>query len=311
RSVVLRENMRASEIEDEFLARCEVRNFALTRATVKDEIFRPFWPQLPLTAEQCRNATFVTTESSGRLGNWIGEKYGKIPVLSGILLDDLLPLFPYVSLRRIDETGCPKREWSKANVRSHYGTVVPLWNDTEFIRDKDVKFTGASNDFGLFDEFKADWMPDFTFSSTLLEQIQEFLSIVSGRYGRDVTYVGIHVRRTDKIKSYRDKGHDRFCGLMFPNIVFIVASDDTKWCTENIKSVDETMPIVFVEGKGRDFDFAVLCHCNHSIISYGTFSFFSAYIAGGLVISPKMISEKVLPIDLKVTDLDNWIFVNG
>ncbi|CAG0894845.1 unnamed protein product [Darwinula stevensoni] len=80
------------------------------------------WPEFPLTAEQCRNATFVTATNRGRLGNTIGEyasvfayglEYGKIPVLSGTLLESLLLLFPHLNLRRVNETGCQERNWTE------------------------------------------------------------------------------------------------------------------------------------------------------------------------------------------------------
>ena len=54
-----------------------------------------------------------------------------------------------------------------------------------------------------------------------------------------------------------------------------------------MEQVDEDLPILFLEGKGWDLDFAVLVHCNHGIISDETFGFFAAYFAGGLVCARK------------------------
>ncbi|CAG0902128.1 unnamed protein product [Darwinula stevensoni] len=71
------------------------------------------WPEFLLTAEQCRNVTFVTGSSRtpGR------TRRHRLLVRLGVRKDSraqwhsqsLLPLFPHLSLRRANETGCQER----------------------------------------------------------------------------------------------------------------------------------------------------------------------------------------------------------
>jgi len=51
--------------------------------------------------------------------------------------------------------------------------------------------------------------------------------------------------------------------------VFIVTSDDSKWCLQNLQSA----PDVFVIGEENspESDLALLSSCNHTIFAYGTF----------------------------------------
>ena len=63
-------------------------------------------------------------------------------------------------------------------------------------------------------------------------------------------------------------------------VAFLYVSDDMKWGRHNIK--DKHDDLYFV-GSGHDhaFDFALLCHSNHSIITRGSFSFWVGHWTGG------------------------------
>ncbi|CAG0904245.1 unnamed protein product [Darwinula stevensoni] len=239
-------------------------NLTTTRKPERKIVSNHFWPKFPLTAEQCRNVTFVTTASNGRLGNRIGEyitlfsygrRYRKIPVVIGDLLEELRPLFPQLRLASFNETGCLARRWSYAGIDA-YGQVMKPWNQTEFVEKRDVCLYAYPIDFALFHQYRDDWIPDFTFNSLLVKQVQSFLTAVSIQYGRNLTYVGIHVRLTDQTKAYHDKfGADplspeyfrramNLFGLMFPRVVFVLASDDIGWCKRNVRSFSKNLPIV-------------------------------------------------------------------
>ena len=48
---------------------------------------------------------------------------------------------------------------------------------------------------------------------------------------------------------------------------------------------------------GRDL--AILARCNHTILSYGTYSFWAGYLSGGMRVIPKMIlHRKRNPLDI-------------
>ena len=65
----------------------------------------------------------------------------------------------------------------------------------------------------------------------------------------------------------------------------MIASDDQDWCHQHLKADDVDFTEFVQNNKGaRDseavvgFDLAVLSRMDHSIISYGTFSFWSAFL---------------------------------
>ena len=168
-------------------------------------------------------------------------------------------------------------------------------------------------------------MPDFAFRPKLLQEVHSYFSSLLEKYDKETNFIGIHVRRTDQVlhnrklfdakpvtAAYYQRAMAHYRQI-FSNSVFIVATDDMKWSQQNINRVNESTAIEFVVGKGRDFDFAVLSHCNHSIVSVGSFGFFAAYFAGGLVVAPKIASKIPLLIDFLVSEagLENWTFVKN
>ena len=49
-------------------------------------------------------------------------------------------------------------------------------------------------------------------------------------------------------------------------------------------------------------DLAILASCNHTILSYGTYSFWAGFLSNGLRIIPKMIlNRKKNPLDIHLS----------
>lgn len=102
------------------------------------------------------------------------------------------------------------------------------------------------------------------------------------------TWIGIHIRRSDFI-DYKMASSDEYVfnalehyTTRYPNAHFIVASDDKSYC-ENLfrdrRNIFLT-PSSFSPGD----DLITLSLCQHSIITGGTFGWWSAYLANGEVI---------------------------
>lgn len=131
----------------------------------------------------------------------------------------------------------------------------------------------------------------------------------------EITFVGIHNRRTDYVDYMRRRYGEtknpynkRFFREAMDYFreehehpVFFYVSDDMEWGRKNVR--DRHGDLFFV-GKGDTdsndaigYDLAVLASCNHSVVSWGSFSMWSAFLAGGEyysqygVIVPKHIQE--------------------
>lgn len=100
----------------------------------------------------------------------------------------------------------------------------------------------------------------------------------------------------------------------FPTRLFVVASDDMDWCLTHLKPVGDD--IVFASNNNRGTaaeDMALLTACNHSIISYGNFGFWSAYLSGGEVILAGNISLRPTELQhsIRSANITGWQFFSG
>jgi galactoside 2-L-fucosyltransferase 1/2 len=75
--------------------------------------------------------------------------------------------------------------------------------------------------------------------------------------------------------------------------MFIVSSEDMEWTRRNFPpllsnisdSVSGCKPLVTFSGQSSPAqDMAILASCNHSVITLGTFGWWSAYLAGGVTV---------------------------
>jgi galactoside 2-L-fucosyltransferase 1/2 len=114
------------------------------------------------------------------------------------------------------------------------------------------------------------------------------------------TFVGIHVRRGDHItmeKPYLRSPSSEYYKLSmnyfrkkYPDSLFLVASNDIKWCKS--QAVFQNRDVYFVETGDAVADFATLAHSNHMIMSLGTFSWWAAYLSQGEVIyQPEFVMD--------------------
>ena len=141
------------------------------------------------------------------------------------------------------------------------------------------------------------------FRDNLQEKMNKRLQLVASKHYKDkrlkdITFVGVHVRRTDHLQYVKKKYNlkplnaDYYNNAMeyfqeeYENCIFIVASDDIKWTK---RSLDKNKNKIYFSDQNptfhesqllqsdlRDddlskaaFDFVLLTSCNHTIISRG------------------------------------------
>ncbi|CAF4869119.1 unnamed protein product [Rotaria socialis] len=111
----------------------------------------------------------------------------------------------------------------------------------------------------------------------------------------NLTLIGVHIRRGD----FLGKVHLGFAvstmsyilrGLLYfsqkyPDSIFIIVSDDKPWCRTNIGSHLNT--VVLPETLSTSEDMAMLTLCRDSLITTGTFGWWAATLAGGVVLCDK------------------------
>ncbi|XP_047492333.1 galactoside 2-alpha-L-fucosyltransferase SEC1-like isoform X3 [Penaeus chinensis] len=213
----------------------------------------------------------LTCQSKGRLGNLMGEyatlwglrRTYNVTVLVSPRMKTGLIMFPALSL--------------------------PTLEDSPF-------------EMQLFGRFKEDLRREFAFSKGIRDQVQKFLSQVKqSRHERSAsgtgpTFVGFHVRRTDYGRHVKNLFHGELPGVSYferamdyyrekfaDGVAFIAASDDPRFI---IATLSHNPDVYFAPGRSPELDLAVLVSCNHSIITMGSFGFWSGFLAGGEVVYP-------------------------
>ena len=112
-------------------------------------------------------------------------------------------------------------------------------------------------------------------------------------------FIGVHIRRSDYesylqsrtthggfylSKAYYWAGFTYFYkkfNLKKYDLIFVLASDDQTWVQDNFRGPDfayTSSPELNSHPQQVFLDMAILSRCNHSIISYGTYSFWTAYL---------------------------------
>ncbi|KAJ6651684.1 hypothetical protein lerEdw1_020719, partial [Lerista edwardsae] len=168
--------------------------------------------------------------------------------------------------------------------------------DYRHIKGKYVWLTGYPCSFTFYHHICQEILQEFSFHDHIKEEANQYLLSLSGQH-QDVTFVGVHVRRGDYVRvmpriwkgvvadrGYPEKAMDYF-REKYSNAIFVVTSDEMEWCKENM---NDSMGDVCFAFDGRESsperDLALLAHCNHTIMTTGTFGFWAAYLAGGEIV---------------------------
>jgi len=168
---------------------------------------------------------------------------------------------------------------------------------------RNIVLDGFYQSWRYFDHVRSDIRHQFQFRSSTVAAVTKFLGesaklLLTGSadsVSDPVVYVGVHVRRGDLLDAYNVRaGYTvpdssyftravKYFGQKFARVVFVVCSDDMVWSTNNVQSTASNTVVVYSEfsSLSPEFDLALLSHCNHSIITVGSFGWWAAWIAGG------------------------------
>ncbi|XP_069056811.1 galactoside alpha-(1,2)-fucosyltransferase 2-like isoform X2 [Pleurodeles waltl] len=236
-----------------------------------------------------------TVAPAGRFGNQMGEYAtlyalamfnGQQAYIMADMFNGLAPIFK-ITLPLLHKSVEQKVSWR----------IYPLhnWMAEEYkdIKGKFVKLTGYPWSWTFYHHIQAEIRREFSFHDFIRKEANDYLEKLKGSR-KNVTYVGVHVRRGDYVhvmpnswkgvvadKAYLDKAMAYF-RKKYQEPVFVVVTNGMQWCKDNI---DTEKGDVYFSGDGNESvpgnDFALLAHCNHTIMTIGSFGFWAAYLAGG------------------------------
>ncbi|KAJ1131514.1 hypothetical protein NDU88_009850 [Pleurodeles waltl] len=239
-----------------------------------------------------------TVNSIGRLGNQMGE-YATLYALAKLngrpayilpgMYNWLAPIFK-ITLPQLHESVVKKIKWR------YYGLHDWMSEEYKNISGKYVYLTGYPCSWTFYHHIRHEILREFTFHDFIKQEANEYLKNIKGSR-KNVTYIGVHVRRGDYLRTMpnswkgvvADKGYLDKAMAYFRNKyeepVFVVTSNGMQWCKENINN---SRGDVYFSGDSNESspgkDFSLLAHCNHTIMTIGTFGIWAGYLAGGEMI---------------------------
>lgn len=236
-----------------------------------------------------------TTHPTARLGNKMGE-YAALYALAKLnghqayvlpqMHSELGKMFK-ISLPVLPQEVADSIKWRQYRLKD--------WMSPEYanISGQYVKLMGTPCSWTFYHHLREEILREFTFHESIKNEANAHLEKLRGPKA-NVTYVGVHVRRGDYVKvmaterkgvvadkNYLQQAMDYF-RRKYDNPLFVVASNGMDWCKENINT---SLGDVYFAGEGYEGsparDFALLAHCNHTIMTIGTFGYWAAYLVGG------------------------------
>ncbi|XP_078080592.1 galactoside alpha-(1,2)-fucosyltransferase 2-like [Mustelus asterias] len=238
---------------------------------------------------------FWSMNSIGRLGNQMGE-YATLYALAKLnghqayilpaMANYLSPIFK-ITLPTLHDSVRHRINWK------NYGLNDWMEDQYRSIPGDYVMLSGYPCSWTFYHHIREEILREFTFHAFIKDQANAFLRRIGGER-KNVTYVGVHVRRGDYIhvmpdvwkgviadKKYLDTAMAYFRNK-YKNVIFAVTSNGMHWCKRNI---DNSKGDVFFSDDPKQSspanDFAILAHCNHTIMTVGTFGYWAGYLAGG------------------------------
>lgn len=257
---------------------------------------------------------WVSSHNGGRLGNQMCEyahlltlhlDYGVQVGLLSPMHKALSKIFPNLSVRLLPE------ECLKGN-----SAPTGAWKDISLlVKNKKLEHPiiigGFPCNASVLWHHRDTWRREFTFAPTItkkaLGQIQKTLKSWKARRGTnsglDPVVVGVHVRRSDYIAYLKKNtggdvlGPEYFQRAFqlfrdkFGYVVFLVASDDRRWCRRNLLNATSHDVVITPAGSATS-DLALLSLSKHLVVSLGTYGFWAGVLSNGLVTFPLKVGKR-------------------
>ncbi|XP_066152416.1 galactoside alpha-(1,2)-fucosyltransferase 2-like [Euwallacea fornicatus] len=244
--------------------------------------------------DPCPNKPIVTYIAGGRTGNqmwkyaeiWtIAQITGLTPYIPGCIKHGVSELFEKISIPNMDKIAHCIFDGNDTAVKS-----IKNWNGNQSIIISRFQFNR-----GLVMPYLHRVVKEqFVFKKKLRLNAQTILrEATNGSNPELITFVGVHVRRTDYIKylkiihsrstatyTYYHKAMTYFKNK-YKKCLFVFVSDDPEWCHEQFGALKDVFVASYQKNNTAGEDLAIMAACNHSIIDYGTYGEWGAILAGG------------------------------
>ena len=209
-------------------------------------------------------------------------------------LQDIKNVFPLLNINVVQ--GTMWKGW-KSVVEEYTGVFDPKFMKLPM---ENVSISKFLQSYHYFSRIDSELLFNLSYiNQTVLGPVKHFMDTVVNISlmkinEKSVTSVCMHVRRGDVVSSYqRNRGYQQvpadalhfamnYMKNVSKNIIFIVVSNDKKWCKEHLSQDN----VYFSNFSSPWYDFILLQQCNHMIMTLGTYGWWGAWFTkqkGGTV----------------------------
>ncbi|OWF48606.1 galactoside 2-alpha-L-fucosyltransferase 1-like [Mizuhopecten yessoensis] len=138
---------------------------------------------------------------------------------------------------------------------------------------------------------------EFTFTEKVQIKRDKVISTILRKHNHtsqnDVTFIGIHIRRSDRPQpnrrsqrtfataAYLNQSVHHFLSKHLTNTIFLVCSSRIDWSRRNMP---KNIAVEYITGNSAAVDLAILGSCDHMISTTGTFGWWAGWLTGGEVV---------------------------
>lgn len=228
------------------------------------------------------------THENGRIGNLLFQTASTFGIASTMnyqtYIDADHPLLPYLEL-----TPSTRMDMTNTLVLGEQECMDSVWRCREEIYSHNITLNGFLQSWKYFQHIAPTIREKFTFQPFYRNLAKTFLDSIGSK---SRTLIGIHVRRGDFTQHYYSRCGYTYANASyfqramelyrkdFKNALFVVISDDMRWCKENIAASD----VIYSLFSDPITDLALMSMCDHVIMTGGTFGWWGSWLAGGKVI---------------------------
>jgi hypothetical protein len=196
----------------------------------------------------------------------------------------------FVTSDFIEQT-CGKRNWKETSMQKWSQETPHLFKKDIFLSTWPMSVMHLNNNSQIYkDLFRLH--PGLAKQGKLAVQEVTTKGLSANLGGVSDEVVFVHVRRTDYVRvmernhpfgMYTSKDVDdvitRFTRA-HPNAIFIIFSDDEKWCRERLTSL-KMRNVLMAPNTKTEVAFAAMVSCDHGIATVGSFGFWAGILGGG------------------------------
>ena len=253
-----------------------------------------FYHRLVRPVEKHSQHYLVNIRGFGRLGNQMFRFASSIGIartlnytLVGHSPESLLEYFNIPVTQ-----ACDKHITNVMSITEHQWRTKN-WRANKQYRSYNLSLDGYFQSWQFFETAVDEVRKSLSIQSHFLDQAKKFLD--KHIHDDNKTVVGIHVRRGDflsdfavragrvVVSAYYIEKAKKYFRKNYEDPVFVVISDDIKWCKDNIADNNT----IFSSFEEPILDMALMFLCHHMIISIGTFSWWCGWFSQGTVIYMK------------------------